>query len=296
MTERSNSYEAYMQFNNPEQNPWDRNTLSGYLTALTASNPIATDLDVESISFCYDQSPSYRRFHGIEHAEAMGQPDVPDELRELVAPIYSAEEAGAILAFAGLFHDVSYKQIDVLPNGTRAWSNELTQRIGSVARHTLLIEDGVSTFTTYINEQGQNDTMAQMVAHVFNVDIANGQGITNAQGGNEFDSALAAAKFLECKGVPHQHILAVVATIAATVPFRPAVEQDENGNMTDGHMGHIANRLSTLETRFNDTVRRPHWAEINAIMPLAVHLANRDISPFFTTRQLSAINSWRQKT
>jgi hypothetical protein len=112
-----------------------------------------------------------------------------------------------------------------------------------------------------------------MVAGVFSVPP---EGIVHNQGGNEFDSALAAALFLRDAGASPKAIVAVVAAIAATIPFREAIGSDERGAMTDGHMGVLAHRVKAAELYGYS----PDWQDVNDIMHLSVHLANRDIAPF----------------
>jgi hypothetical protein len=101
-----------------------------------------------------------------------------------------------------------------------------------------------------------------MVAQVFDVGE---QGISHVQGGNEFDSALAAAIFLEKKLAPPASIVAVVVMIAATIPFRPATGYDSQGNVTDGYMGILAERLRATELRSEDSTYQPDWQDINDI-------------------------------
>jgi hypothetical protein len=125
-----------------------------------------------------------------------------------------------------------------------------------------------------------------MVAQVFDVGE---QGISHGQGGNEFDSALAAAIFLEEKLAPPASIVAVVVMIAATIPFRPAIGYDSQGNVTDGYMGILAERLRATELRSENSTYQPDWQDINDILHLAVHLANRDVSPFIIQENFSRV-------
>jgi hypothetical protein len=271
-------FEHYVAYAEPEPNPWRPEVITGYLTQLGATRPEVTQLDVESIQLSYDQAPSFRYFHGPGHGSFVGQPDAPPILMEQLSDRFTQQEAQAVLAIAGLFHDVAYKHVDVLPDGTRVWPSVLANRIQEYAQHSTEYTDtNVRRFRTQLTERGREDAATRMVAHIFGVGE---DGIIHNQGGNEFDSALAAAKFLESKGTPPKHIVAVVSAIAATVPFKPAVGQGEQGQITDGHMGELAARVQTANLTLEGTTYQPDWTDTNDIMFLSVHLANRDISPF----------------
>jgi hypothetical protein len=271
-----------MRFEIADADPWHPDVISRHLRYLDANNTTITDEDVESILFCYLQPPTIRNrfFHGPNHGGFVGQAYVPEKLREVLSERFTPEQAGATLAIAGLFHDAAYKHVDVLEDGSRVWADVLQRRIGPYARYTTAIEGGKTIFRTLLTEKGRNDPVTQMVAQMFEVGP---EGIvhTQAHGGNEFDSALAAAHFLKERGVPAKYIVAVTAAIAATVPFRPALVHDEAGNVTDGYMNDLAHRVHAPQLRLSQNTYQPDWQDTNDIMLLAVHLANRDTSPFF---------------
>src|SRR5688572_5379870 len=131
------SYVSYMTFAEPQINSWRPEVISGYLQQLDAADTHVTELDVESIRLCYDQRPSFRYYHGPSHGEFVGQPDAPEALRQRLSPRTSPEQTQAILAVAGLFHDVAYKHIDALPDGSRAWPTVLRKRIGEFADYSV---------------------------------------------------------------------------------------------------------------------------------------------------------------
>jgi hypothetical protein len=264
-------YNRYMKFEDLKIDPWREEFLSEQLRNIGAANFSASDRDVDSIRFCYDQAPSRRSYHVSAHGAFVGQPDAPEALLRALSDEMPEQKAKAILSIAGLFHDVAYKHVDALDDeGTRAWPKVLEESIGDFVEYKrTLDEKGQVVFRTRLKPKGKDDPLTQMVAHIFGgIDE---QGISHKEGGNEFDSALAAAKFLEGKEAPAKSIIAVVAAIAATVPFKPA--RDKDG---DGYMGDLAKRVKA--TKFRDC--ELSWEDTNDIMRLSVHLANRDISPF----------------
>jgi hypothetical protein len=280
MSERL-SYEAYLHFSSPEENPWRAELISDYLRLLSDESKmpaLVTDQEVDTILFCYDQAPSYRAYHGLNHGGFVGQPEAPDVLVEQLSDRYTVEQAKATLALAGLFHDVAYKHVDAIDEvGTRAWPTVLRSLINGMADYSVMTSGGERVFTTRLTDEGKQDEITKMVAHIFDVDE---EGIAHNQGGNEFDSALAAAKFLDVKDVLPKHIIAITAAIAATIPFKPAVETDERGLVTDGRMSTLAEKIKSAQLAYSEGVYQPDWQDTNDIMLLSVHLANRDISPF----------------
>lgn len=279
-------YHAYMTFAQPELEPWHPDTISRYLADLGAVHTTVTAEEVDGILFCYDQSPNFRYYHGPDHGAFVGQPDVPPALAALLSDRTSLVEAQADMAIKGLFHDAAYKHVDALEDGTRAWPSALREKIGDFVDYVKTTEDGKTVFRTVLTENGRGDPLTQMVAHIFNVGP---EGIIHNQGGNEFDSALAAAIFLQGKGVPPKYIVSAVAGIAATVPFKPAIGEDASGNKTDGHIGELAERVKSVRYAVNGVVYEPDWQDTNDIMLLGVHLANRDISPFIQQDNFAGI-------
>jgi hypothetical protein len=280
-------YNRYMHFESLEANPWREEYLSSLLVSIAAVDTSVSAADMQCIWFCYSQEPNFRSYHGPDHGAFLGQPDAPEALTDLLSDKMPEKRAKSLLAIAGLFHDVAYKHVDEIDEqGTRAWTRVLRARIGHVAEYTRAVEDGRTVFRTHITSVGQGDAITQLVAHIFGVEE---NGIIHSQGGNEFDSALAAAKFLEQKGAPPESIVAAVTLIAATIPFRPAVGCDSQGNSTDGCMGALAERLRAAQLRIGGVVYQPDWQDVNDVMYLAVHLANRDVAQLLALDTFSGV-------
>lgn len=280
----NNRLAAYLTFSTPVPNPWQEDFLTQQLKNIGATKPIATDSDVQSILDCYKQSPQMRSYHNEGHGAFVGQPDAPDTLLSSLSENFSRPRAMATLSLAGLFHDVAYKHVDELDKeGNRAWPTVLKERIGKFVEYERNEVNGKAVYHTRLTEAGKNNPVTQLVAHIF---AMGDEGIIHNQGGNEFDSALAAAKFLAEKGASPKSIVAVVAAIAATVPFKPALTLDDQRNVVgDGHMGDLAKRVKSSQLG----EYQPDWQDTNDIMLCSVHLANRDISPFILPDNFSNV-------
>lgn len=269
-------FALYMDFKSPEGQPWRESFVGKQLGRLGADHVVSAS-EVQAIHWCYTAAPSFRSYHRDDHGAFVGQPYVPEPLAEAMVGTIARAEAEAVLSLAGLFHDTAYKHVDALDgSGRRAWPSTLRELIGRYAQYVRTQADGKAVFITRLTDAGKTDPVTRMVAHVFQV---TDEGIAHHQGGNEFDSALAAAKFLESKHTPPRFIVAVVAAIAATVPFRPALVETDDG-VSDGYMGELAQRVKTVSLAVNGGVCRPDWRETDDMMYLAVQLANRDVSPF----------------
>lgn len=272
------AYSKYMLFPNPEKSPWNEDFLNQHLVKLGARKPLVTDSVIGGIKNCYAQKPNFRFYHRPDHAAFVGTPHVPDVLGNQLSP-FIQEQAKSALVIAGLFHDAAYKHVDALDNtDKRAWSTALETFIEGMAEYRMTTEGSKQIFKTYLTPSGKTDAVTEMVANMFAVQD---EGIPHNQGGNEFDSALAAAKFLEKQSVPPQMIVAVTAMIAATIPFRKSVGRDEQNNIIDdGYIGELAQRVRSTSLTLNNETYQPDWNQVNDIMRLAVHIANRDISTF----------------
>lgn len=285
--DNSRSYERYMSFEILEPQVWTTSYLNNNLQLLGADESNVTHADVEKILWCYDQSPMNRSYHGPDHGAFVGQPEIPEALSERLSERLPVHEAQAILAIAGLFHDVAYKHVDEIDElGTRAWPTVLEDMLNGNVAYSRAIEDGKTIFRTHITQKGSMDSMTQFVAHLFEVGE---EGIIHNKGGNEFDSALAAAKFLYEKDVSMKSIISIVTAIAATVPFKPAVETDNKGQIDDGHMGQLAQRVKISLEDMEISSEEHIWQDVNDIMLLSVHLANRDISPFIQPNNFAEV-------
>lgn len=281
-------YNRYMAFISSEKEPWDEDYISRQLANVGAVNSIISDQDVESIKFCYRTEPNFRHYHEEKHGGFVGQEDAPDALMSLVSERFKPK-AKSVLAIAGLFHDVAYKHVDEINDqGRLAWRTTLRKEIDKVAKYKRTVEGEKVVFRTTLTKDGKNDPITQMVAHIFGMD-RDGSIIHN-QGGNEFDSALAAAKFLTARGVSPKSIVAVVAAIEATIPFKTAVTRNENGRIvSDGRMGELAHRVKSLEFKVGDNVFKPDWEDTNDIVLLSTHLCNRDASSFYQPDNFATI-------
>jgi len=270
-----------------EPNPWTTEHMRGYLTALGATNPQVTTKDVESIRNCYDQQPQNRSYHALGHGTFVGQPDIPDALAQKLSDRMPPDRARANTAVIGMYHDVAYPHVDEIgPNGTRAWPTVLRERINGMADYVRTTESDKPVFTTTLTERGKADPVTQLVAGIFEVPD---NGIIHNQGGNEFVSALAAANFLAEKGVPTRSIIGVAAGIAATIPFKLALGTDEQGNVTDGHMGQLAQRVHRALLKSGASTPEYAWQDTNDAMLLAVQEGNRDIAPFIKPNNFAEV-------
>lgn len=275
-------YDIYMKFNFLVE-PWNKEFLLRQLRNIGLFRAVVTDNDVQNIHWCYEQKPQKRFYHNGIHGAFVGQEEAPVKLLSKLSSRFLPHKAKSILSLAGLFHDTAYKHIDELDEGentSRAWPTVLKKKIIEFVKYTKSKKDGKAIYHTWLEEREREDPVTKMVAHVFGV---GDNGIIHNQGGNEFDSAMAAAKFLETKGALPGDILAVVVAIALTIPFKEAATRDENGNIIgDGHMQVMVDRLKSLKIKFKNSniPYQPDYEVINDVMLMGVHLSNRDISPF----------------
>jgi hypothetical protein len=281
-----------MHFRILEDNPWTVENLESHLKAMGAPDPHVTTEDVDSFRNCYDQSPQNRAYHGVGHSVDMGQEDLPSDLTGRLRYI-TPEEAKATAAFAGLLHDAAYKHVDVIDDtGRRAWPSSLVQHIGDQATYRRNIEDGAVVYRTYITTPLQTEELSneQRATQVLGDIIGVSDGtIAHNKGGNEFDSALAAAQYLTRQEIPERVVIAADACIAATVPFRPALHVDEHGVVTDGHMGELAGRVHAALVETGAVPEEDAWGYTNDIMLISVHLANRDVRNFIEPNNFAAV-------
>lgn len=278
-------YDRYMEFKSPVSNVWEAGFLKTQLINIGTEKEVkVSDRDVDSIRLCYDQAETNRFYHGPDHGSFVGQPYAPETLISRLSGGLSAQEAESLLSIAGLWHDAAYKHVDELDaNGKRAWPDALKKRIDNYVEYARTEVNDKPVYTTTLTEAGKKDQVTQMVAGIFDVGK---EGIIHNKGGNEFDSALAAAKFLEEKGAPPKSIITVVSAIAATVPFKPAMTKDSQGKIKDdGHMGDLAGKVKTAQLGGYE----PTWDDTNDIMLLSVHLANRDVQNFLQPDNIAEV-------
>ncbi len=159
---------------------------------------------------------------------------------------------------AALFHDVVYCQLD------GGFPSHAAALLGDVTR----AEDG----RLIVQDIPPDDTVLASCAAIFGVKA--GYTLPPLRGMNEFLSAVLAARLLQ----PHlavADLLAVVACIEATIPFRPPSAGE--GTAADV----LARRLfAESGARMPDMAEADRRAYVAAVVCEAVLLANRDVSGF----------------
>lgn len=265
------------------EHAWRPDAINEHLHALGAE-PITED-QAAALKKCYEAA--YRYYHGVGHGGYMGLSKVPGALIGRFERM-NVGEANALLAIAGLFHDTVYKHVDVDPkNPKTAWAPDVHEKIGDFATYDPATVADKNTSITRLTETGRRDRVTRMVATMFGIDPdAENASIKVVDGGNEFDSALYAAKFLEVQDVGDETILKAVTMIAATIPFRPSREE-EGYPYPDGFMGVLAERLRKIP--LSDDGSERSWADVNDTMLLSVQLANRDILPFLLPNNIAGL-------
>jgi hypothetical protein len=292
------NYERYMQFPGPVENPWTEQFLDRHLRGIGIPEPQVTDADVDRLRNSYDLQPPSRVYHGTEHAAFVGTPHIPDALAERLT-VFSRSRAESAVARAGGGHDRVYPKVDVIEGTTdRLWSSAVREDVGGMADCQAVEKDGRQIFMTRITEEGKNDPVTQMVAHIFGINDE----IAHTEGGSEFASALADAKSLERQGKSSDQltsaekrdkalgIITNTVLIAGTVPFETSVERDETGAIIgDGSMGKLSERVRTVCLTLHEETFQPDWETQNDIMMLTTHFANRDISPLIAPDNVAGV-------
>lgn len=171
---------------------------------------------------------------------------------------------------ASIFHDVVYFNVD----------NCLTERISEHISSTIAL-DNMKNFRIR-RKIAANDRGFWLVLHVFG--YKPGQDLQPFQGMNEFLSAIVAVRCLEDM-LSLKDLLAVVCAIEASIPFRGV---------------NAAGRTSfeELEVRVRKYCREKKIvigeSEIQELMKVAVHFANRDVSNFAEPETaLFLNNTWK---
>lgn len=302
--EEKSLFDQYMDFKSPTpfQEVWSEKYFSDAFNVLALQHVTINDQHVDAVKNCYKNKNGFRSYHGPDHGAFVGQNYLPEPL----TVFYQAQDRGiksnrakAWATIAGIFHDTVYKNVDADWNSVNAqgkkdykgaWRHEVRDAIGKYADFTVREENGKPVFTTYLTDKGKIDSKTQMVARIFGM---TDDGMIHNQGGNEFDSALYAVKFMEkleeeneTKLFTQKDYIAVTAAIAATVPFKaatnikPGTQEIIPDMPEDGHMGIIAAKVAKEIEKINDSNTAFAWQATNEIMPVAVHIANRDIAPF----------------
>ncbi len=175
---------------------------------------------------------------------------------------------------AALFHDLVYYQLDGgFPMHTHDMLSEVTRR----ADGALVLRAVAAT-----------DAPLLLCAQLF--DFTPGQALPLYGGMNEFLSAVVAARLLQ-PHVEFADLIAIVACIEATIPFRQA---DAQGLLASDRLAlrveeQYCGRCSDKITHAADTVQ----AYVHSVVADAVQLANRDVSSFAVADHgLFLSNTW----
>jgi hypothetical protein len=199
--------------------------------------------DVEQIAFLihHAMDGERRKYHTAHHV------------------LQVCESLGAVETLAALFHDVIYMQVD---HGFPRQTEPLLSRFVGVQDSGVCIKD---------DDEVRNDPLFQLCLDVFGFHV--GQTWSLFSGPNELLSAFVAAKAL-APYLPLQTLLAVIACIEGTIPFRNV----------DAH-GHTC--FDLLSQRLSQISARDHLgltvADVDAMVASAVTVANNDVQGFAET-------------
>lgn len=168
------------------------------------------------------------------------------------------EGMGPLQILAALFHDIVYYQLDQgFPPHCRDCLRDVTREVGD---------------TLVLQPIPEGDTALALCAQLF--DFAPGQVLPLYGGMNEFLSAVVAARLLQ----PHVgmgDLIAVVACIEATVPFRASDSQGHTAPQRLAQRVHQAYRDHVGST---DAAAAQVFAD--RVVGEAVALTNRDVGSF----------------
>ena len=208
---------------------------SGALEALSARVPIT---EIERLAMLIHQSMDQgrRTYHVSTHVFDMCEGMNPRQV------------------LATLFHDVVYYQLD---GGFPQRAHRLLMRSIRVEQQTLMIR-----------AIAENDTGLALCAGVFG--FRSGEILPLYDGMNEFLSAVVAVRLLEPYLQP-KDLMAIVACIEATVPFRGAAA---NGT---GPFERLAERLRHVGRALGIAVTE---TDIDIMTKDAVVMANQDVASF----------------
>ena len=124
------AYQRYMEFTSSERDPWRADYLSQQLVVLGAERPNVSSQEATNLRNCYENP--YRSYHGEQHGNFVGQPDVPAALAEQLSPA-AREWAGAVLSVSGLWHDAVYKQVDTHPDSETGKAHGIRRSLSLLA-------------------------------------------------------------------------------------------------------------------------------------------------------------------
>lgn len=168
------------------------------------------------------------------------------------------EDMGSVQVLAALFHDVVYYQLD----------GGFPKHLAGLLHDMLRDEQGA----LLLPDLASDDEALVLCAALFG--FASGQTLPLYGGMNEFLSAVVAARLLQpllCE----QDLIAVIACIEATIPFRrPCADGDSPASALERRVRRQAElRLPSLDS---DGVQ----AFAQRVVADAIFLANRDVSGF----------------
>ena len=223
----------------------------------------------------YDSmSAPSRSFHSLDH------------LWDITSNDAASKPIDAIQTMAAYFHDVVYYQID--GGLSPAQSGKLHGII------TIDPTDSTLSLSPDIAYNVAMDPFPAMVCDLFGFDVTD----TNSQldpfkGMNEFLSAVIAVRCLQST-LSFSHLMAIVACIEATVPFRP---NDENGISPSEA---LYDRLVLVRNKYQlqlsgtRTADGGELTDANLIQMVqkAVGLANRDVGNFAGCPSRFLANTW----
>ena len=214
-----------------------------------------------------------RSFHSLDH------------LWDITSERSTAEPVDAIQTIAAYFHDVVYYQID------GGLSPAQSVKLNGII--TIDPNDATLSLSPEIAYNAAMDPYPAMICDVFGFDISST--ITKLdlfKGMNEFLSAIIAVRCLQST-LSFPHLMAIVACIEATVPFRP---NDENGISPSealyDRLVLVRNKCQMQLSSCNADGGPLTDADLVQMVQKAVGLANRDVGNFAGCPSRFLANTW----
>ena len=242
--------------------------------ATTVATAVPFHLIEEWSVLIYDSmsNPS-RSFHSLDH------------LWDITSESSTAEPIDAIQTIAAYFHDVVYYQID------GGLSPAQSAKLNGII--TIDPNDATLSLSPEIAYNAAMDPYPAMVCDVFGFDILSTQTkLDPFKGMNEFLSAIIAVRCLQST-LSFPHLVAIVACIEATVPFRP---NDENGISPSEA---LYDRLVLARNKYQMQLSGGNAdgglltdADFVQMVQKAVGLANRDVGNFAGCPSRFLANTW----
>lgn len=245
--------------------------LGGKIPSTEGGSNDETTARISQESFSQDS----REFHDPDHKFLMAAHSSP-ELKEFIEnrhPEFKPYKGRILFDFLsalqilqGAFHDVVYFQVD--SNGTEGEiARPVIDKVGDIIDNYVFYDEKQKRY--YLKEEwhlptSEEDKIFHLVLDLFA--RKGGDSLGHLEGGNEFLSAVVAAKQLEKTGMPMKNIAQVIHGIVATIPFKPQEYYLE-----------MENRIMAANNKYNLGMSVEE-VEISSIV--AVDTANRDISSF----------------